>query len=286
MKIIPNSVTQAGVRAALQIKKNSPHILFGAGIAGAIGSTVLACRSTLKLDGELTRIKRSVEDIHALEEVNEDPKVTQKAITVAYGKGAIDVVRLYAPSIVLGAVSIGALTGAHIQMNKRNAALTATLGAVTKAYDEYRERVRAEVGDDRELEIYRATDLVEVAGEKDLVAQSDPTIGSIYAKTFDKNNPNWRKDADHNRIFIDCQQRYFNDRLQTRGHVFLNEVYDGLGIERTSPGAVVGWVVNDSDGDNYIDFGLYEERCMDFVDGHELNIWLDFNVDGIIYDKI
>jgi len=91
-------------------------------------------------------------------------------------------------------------------------------------------------------------------------------------------------------MFLKAQQNYFNNMLQARGHVFLNEVYDALGMERSSSGTVVGWVIRkDGQGDNFIDFGIFDgesERARAFVNGYERNIRLDFNVDGVIYDLI
>jgi hypothetical protein len=69
---------------------------------------------------------------------------------------------------------------------------------------------------------------------------------------------------------------------------FENEVLDNLGIERCPAGAVTGWIKDE--GDSYIDFGIFtdenSERVIDFMVGREKSIWLDFNVDGTIYDKI
>ena len=84
------------------------------------------------------------------------------------------------------------------------------------------------------------------------------------------------------------QQTFFNDLLLSRGHLFLNEVYDQIGIDRTKAGQVVGWVVS-KDGDNFVDFGLFDGSTQEkrmFVNGHENSVLLDFNVDGVIYDKI
>jgi hypothetical protein len=70
--------------------------------------------------------------------------------------------------------------------------------------------------------------------------------------------------------------------------VFLNEIHDMLGLERTKAGAVVGWVMG-GDGDERIDFGVFkanEYMGQEFVNGNERSILLDFNVDGVIYDKI
>jgi hypothetical protein len=109
----------------------------------------------------------------------------------------------------------------------------------------------------------------------------------MYARFFDELSTSWNREPEYNLVFLKCQQSYANDMLKTRGHVFLNEVYDSLGIERTKAGQVVGWVISE-DGDNFIDFGLYANngKVRDFINGREGAILLDFNVDGVIYDKI
>ena len=68
--------------------------------------------------------------------------------------------------------------------------------------------------------------------------------------------------------------------------MFLNEVLASLGFEHTSPGALVGWIYESEDGDSYIDFDLYAVHNENFMNGPEKSVWLDFNVDGVIYDKI
>ena len=80
-----------------------------------------------------------------------------------------------------------------------------------------------------------------------------------------------------------------NEKLLAQGHVYLNEVYDALGIPRSKAGQIVGWVYNPDNpvGDNYIDFGIYQTNravARDFVNGYEKVILLDFNVDGNILD--
>jgi hypothetical protein len=159
----------------------------------------------------------------------------------------------------------------------------AAYALVQQAYDEYRERVREELGEDRELEMYHGpkTD----PKNKELLELGDPNKRSPYSKIFDEYSNCWEKDPELNRLFVQCQQNYANNLLHARGHVFLNEVYDMLGIERTKAGAVVGWVIG-HDGDNFVDFGIYDPDNSKFVNGYERSIVLDFNVDGVIYDKI
>ena len=92
-------------------------------------------------------------------------------------------------------------------------------------------------------------------------------------------------------MFLFKQQNYANDTLKARGYLFLNEVYDMLGIPRTKAGQVVGWIYDEKHpiGDNFVDFGIVDvnnERSRAFMNGYERSIILDFNVDGNILDLI
>lgn len=296
-KIIPSGLTRTVATSVLKAKKNSPHIFFAGGIIGVVSSTILACRATLKLEATLDEIKTDVEhikeqrtispastDVRSLEEIQKDD---YKDLVYVGVKSSIKIGKLYGPSIALGAASIAALTGSHVQMTRRNAALTATLSLVSKAYDDYRVRVQEEIGTDKELDIYRATknETVEIDGKKKAVRVTDPNGLSPYARIFDECSVNWQKDNELNRIFLQCQQNYANHKLRTRGYVFLNEVYEALGFEWSQAGQVVGWVIN-GDGDNYIDFGMFDAYNSRFVNGIERSIILDFNVDGVVQNKI
>lgn len=290
MKFVPQKVSRSVGRKILVAKKNSPHIFFVGGVVGIVGAGVLACRATLKLEEKLDEIRHDVDSVKEIYHSENDNVVPTKALKdVGYVsvKSVVVLGRLYGPSIALGSVSIAALTGSHVQLTRRNAALSATLALVTKAYDEYRVRVQDEIGKDRELDIYRAMkkEEIEVDGKKKTVKVSDPNGHSPYARFFDETSVNWQKDPELNRIFLQCQQNYANHLLRARGHVFLNEIYDSLGLERSQAGQVVGWVI-DGDGDGFVDFGMFDEVNTRFVNNIEPRILLDFNVDGSVYDKI
>lgn len=291
LKINTQGITRKVGRKVLVVKKNSPHIFFVGGIVGVVGSTVLACRATLKLEEKLDDIKKDVDAVKSIKNGElEGVEASYKHFTYVSVKSIGVIGRLYGPSVLLGAASIAALTGSHVQLTRRNAALSATLAIVSKAYDDYRVRVQEEIGKEQELDIYNSVTEkeVEVDGKKKVVKVSDPDGRSPYARFFDASNVNWQNDSELNRMFIQCQQNYANHKLHARGHVFLNEVYDTLGFEHSSAGAVVGWVL-DGDGDGYIDFGIIEAPNGEFFEsraGIERKIILDFNVDGVVYDKI
>lgn len=278
---IATSVTRLLGRQKLRLHRNSPHIMFGLGLAGSVASTVLACRATLKTEKMFDYMKDDLD----LARTSED----RRDVAYAYFRNITTFTKAYAPSLVVGGVSVALLTGSHVQLTRRNTSLTVAYAGLHRAYSEYRERVRAEVGEEKELDLYRGITLEEDKenGRKSLPKRKviDPNKLSMYAVIFDESNPNWRPNGEFNRMFIQCQQNYFNQRLSVYGHVFLNEVYEALGMQKTRPGQVVGWLYN-GDGDNFIDFGIFEAHNADFVNHHEPSIILDFNVDGPILNHL
>jgi Family of unknown function (DUF6353) len=282
-------------RAILKTKKNSPHIFFVVGLGGILTSTFLACRATLRLEQTVDDIRDQFSKIENLKIAAEKGGSSYQQdeyvrdLTKAYLFGISKIIKLYGPAAAVGTVSIAFLTGSHVQLSHRNQALTAALAAISQAYDEYRSRVKEEIGEERERAIYEACLLDDPEDEE---IEHYREIGkvkngvSIYARFFEPSNVNWQKDMEYNRIFIECQQNYANHRLRAKGHVFLNEVYDSLGLERSSAGAVVGWVFDNEDGDGFIDFGLNDMTNISFLDGNARGCLLDFNVDGVVFDKI
>lgn len=295
MRFVPNTISRSVVRSVLKTKKNSPSLFFGAGIVGVVGGTVLACRATLRLPEVLDNFQDEISDIkeegdRRVVDTTDDYTESDlhKEVMYVYGKNTLEVARLYAPAVAVGAVSIAALTGSHVTLQRRNASITAAFTGVAAAYDEYRKRVQNELGRERELDIYHAAEnriVHRPDGNTEIVKVVDPNKWSAYARIFDESSPYWEKGPGVNRIYVQAAQNYFNNRLHTHGHVFLNEVYDHFGFEHTQPGAVVGWILG-SDGDNYIDFGIFDAYNADFINEYERSIILDFNVDGVIFDKI
>lgn len=295
MNLIPPAVALKVARQALKARQNSPSLLFGAGVAGMTCSTVLACRSTLRLEEVMTKTKDDLELAKTLL-VTEPDKYTdedcKKDTAVIYIRGAGSLVKLYAPSILLGAASIAALTKSHHILQERNLALTAAYATVAEAFERYRGKVVDKYGENADRDLFYETEKVSVVdektGKKVTRTRINPDgVPSMYARFFDETSPEWSKESEYNYTFLRCQQNWFNDLLTMRGYVMLNQVYEALGIMPTSAGAVVGWVL-DGEGDSFIDFGIFrdDERVHDFVNGRERSVLLDFNVDGIVHTKL
>lgn len=104
---------------------------------------------------------------------------------------------------------------------------------------------------------------------------------------FNEDATGWSSNQDYNRMFLSMAERNANDMLRAQGYLFMNEVYTMLGLPRTKLGCILGWVYDEKNpiGDNFVDFGLYEPRNAEFLNGND-NAVLSFNVDGIILDYV
>lgn len=289
---------QRGLSRKLLVgQKNAPKFLFAGGVVGMVGSTVLACRSTLRLEDVLDETKQNVLLARDTLELHPDQyteEERQRDTAIIYVRAGVRVARLYAPSVALGVISIAALTKSHNLLEDRNAALTAAYVAIDKGFREYRQRVIDKYGEDEDRRFRYDTEVVVTGGSKEKPKTGERVgadAATIYARFFDESSRNWDRHPEYNALFLRCQQNYANDLLNSRGHVFLNEVYEMLGLDHSEAGAVVGWIRQDKTvGDGYIDFGVFvadgSDRVRDFVNGREGSILLDFNVDGVIFDKI
>ena len=294
MNLVPAVIGNKVAHSGLLLSKNSPGILFGAGLVGMVGSTVLACRATLKMDEVLEEQKARLDNVKSFEHSEYGEGHRKRDVTLLQFQTGVKIVRLYTPAIIVGGLSIAALTSSHRILTQRNIALTAAYTALDKGFKEYRARVVEKYGEEQDEYFRYGTVEVERSnldtGKKELVTRVAPGDPSIYARFFDQLNPNWSRNIEYNLVFLKCQQQWANDILHARGHVFLNDVYDSLGIDRSQAGSVVGWVLDrNGKSDNYISFGVFEgqsENARDFVNGREGAILLDFNVDGLIFDKI
>ena len=308
---IVSNVTRKFHKVGFVFKKHSPEILVGVGVVGVVATTVLACKATLKVDEVLDDSKAKIDKIKKAKEegvtesglpFNEEDY--KKDMTIVYTQSGVQLFKLYAPAVGLGILSVGAIIGGHHILRKRNIALAAAYTAVDKSFKEYRGRVVERFGEELDKELkynIKTKEIEEIVANEDgseqvikkniEVMENEDLQYSEYAKFFDDGCTGWSKDPEYNLKFLKMQERYATNKLRSKGHLFLNEVYEMLGIPTTAAGQVVGWIYNEKEpiGDNYVDFGIYNihrEANRNFVNGYERTILLDFNVDGNILDKM
>lgn len=308
-----NKLSRSIHKVGFKFKKHSPEILTGAGIVCVVASTVMACKATTKLSTILDETKEQTDKIHGYVEKNGysekySEKDEKKDLAIVYTKSAMNVAKLYGPSVLVGVLGVTSILAGNNVLRKRNVALTAAYTAVDSSFKKYRERVVERFGEavDRELKNNARKEEVEIVetdenGEEKVVKKAayvvSPSDISEYARFFEEytvddkgnkiKNTYWTSNNEYNLMFLKKAESFANDKLRINGYLFLNEVYEMLGIPKTKAGQVVGWVYDEKNpvGDNYVDFGLYKDNLSysDFVNGYDPAILLDFNVDGNIW---
>lgn len=303
------TMIKAAYTGMLMVKKNSPTILTVSGIVLGIGSTVLAVKATTHISDiesvhaeniEKIERNRKVADenpdemLYTQNEEDADRQVVYFQTVFAYG-------RLYAPAAFLAIAGIACTLGAHNIMNNRMAATAAALTSMTSRFSKYREAVVANEGEQSDHQYLMISEGKEVPSEIDPEnkvvekpkSNKDFLDAGNMSRFFDEFSPFWDKyNKDLNVITLRNNLRTCNDQLNIRGHLFLNEVYDILGIDRTPTGSVMGWIKNKDHPTSFVDFGVFngDDNPWDFDnnlpwDGTN-GILLNFNVDGVIYDLI
>ena len=302
---IVNKITFVAHKAWFKVKKHSPEILITAGVIGTVASAVMACKATTKLSDILEDSKEQINQVHNFLEDDRIPESQyskedgNKDLAIIYAQTGIKLVKLYSPAVALGALSITGIVASNSILRKRNIALAAAYTTVDKTFKRYRNNVIDRFGEkiDKELRYgIKAREIEEIVVDDDgndktvkkTVEAADPvSMYSDYAKIYDAGCNGWTKDAEFNLMFLRHTQAQANDILKRRGYLFLNEVYDMLGFQRTKAGQVMGWIYDEENpvGDNFVDFGIYNtdiEKARDFVNGIERVIILDFNVTNIL----
>lgn len=304
MITIPSAITKTFYRGTFELKKHCPEILLASGIVGGIASAVMACKATTKVESVLADTQDRIDKIH---EVVEDENISEeqysvedskKDLAIVYIQTGVKLAKLYAPSVILGSMSIVSILASNNIMRKRNIALAAAYAVVDKNFKDYRSRVVDRFGStvDRELKYdLKANKVIEkVVDEetgktkkvKKTVYETQIENGqSGYDRLYTFGNSCFENDASLNLAYLQAQEKYVNDLLRNRGYVFLYEVYKVLGFKPDAASHQVGWVYEEDNpiGDNYIDFGF--RNSAEFMSGKEPSVWLCFNVDGPIINR-
>lgn len=304
-KEIISTVNSKFSKLGFKVKKHSPEILVVSGIVGIVSAAVMACKATTKVSEIVEKAKDDIDIIHGAVEGNIPTKEpyteddANKAITMTYMKVGLKLVKLYAPAVVIGGLSVTAILYSNGILRKRNMALAAAYATVDGSFKDYRNRVIDRFGEEVEKELRynikpitveaKATD---ESGNEVLTEQTlqvaEPSEHDMYTKIFDETSCYWSKNPEYNLMFLNGREAYANNKLNAQGYLFLNDVLDMLDIPKTKEGQIVGWVKDPKNGgDGYVDFGIfnaYKKANREFINGYEPSIWLDFNVDGNILD--
>lgn len=204
------------------LKKYSPEILTGIGIAGMIGTTVMAVRVTPKA---LVLIKDAEEEKKEDLTVIETVKVTWKC---------------YIPAVITGVTSVACLIGANSMNVRRKAALATAYTLSETALREYKEKVIETIGEKKEKAVKDsiAKDKVDhnpVSKNEIVITEKGTTLcyDAISGRYF-KSDINFLKKAENE----------INRRLLVEDYISLNEFYYEIGLGETKMGNLLGWNVS------------------------------------------
>jgi len=317
---IGTSIARTIHRVGFWTRKSSPELLIIGSILSAAASVFLACKATTKVDDILAPANQEIKNIHLL--MTDDNKIASGEVTLpackkelfrVYTKTAWGLIKIYAPAALLFGISVSANLGSHKIMKSRNIALAAAYSTLENGYRQYRDRVRAKIGDKAEGDIHRnvySEDVTEIVtdkkgNEKEVtrsvkIPHIDPNSEFVYL--FDESNPDWSRSGRINLDWLLARQRALNQDFMTRGYLFLYDVYRALGIQPEIIGArklqaskILGWIYDpDHSGEigdsssNWVSFGLTDQEgnltnyAMEMLRGNEPCVWLEFNVDGDI----
>lgn len=293
----------------LALKNASPTIMVIGGCAMIIGGVIVACNATLKADAILDELEAEVDKVNHVRDITDEEtysdKDYQKDMTIVYAKGGAKLAKLYLPAAVLVIGGIAFILGGHKILLNRHLALAAAYETMNVGYNNYRKRVREDLGEDADRK-YAYGLREEVVGEESFVddngkkhkkkikAQIPSSLSSPYAFYWDNTCNGWEPNPYYNETFLIGKQREWNRALarrwQLNGFVTLAEIKCDLGVLVRPEDITVGWIYDPSYnpeehcGKDQIDFGIFSPKNSDAINGSEPVYILEPNVQGNIYD--
>ena len=278
------SIVRATKAAALFCKINAPTIELIGGISlVTVGTYKLISNSDkiadVKAQSELD--KQSVKDI---DESEDGWNGLEESRTHYILKTKVNHAAGYTKACWKGVALIGGGVGlmvlSHATLKSRLVYVSSALATTSASFNKYRERVKADVGEEKDYEYLTGCSLKSVVTEKD--GKVIETTIPIYKDTdieyiphsffFDETNPNWSKNPEDNYMFLTQTLNYLNSRLGIELCLTENQIRDAFGAPRTIAGQASGAVYVNPDGTtNQISIGLEDESRVvkAFKDGKE-----------------
>ena len=297
------SITTAFYTGVARISKHAPTILSVTASAGVIATGYLAWKAGTRFEDvegrDWDRRKECLKNADSIPD-EDVPKIERKNRILFI----LDTVRTVAPAAIVGAATITMIYFSNSISKKRLAAMGAAYATLQTAFDGYKRTMVEALGKESVEKILKpklpnvgksAEEILSSDNKSDAAYVSDAVVNSLkalspYARIIaEESSTCWDPNEDYTSQNLAAVQLWANRRLERKGHLFLNEVFDQLGLSRTREGAVVGWLKN-GEGDCYVSFGdfdasIYRVPSDDYT-RVDSNFIVDFNVDGVIWDRI
>ena len=231
-------ITKSFLSLKTAIKKHSPEILTGIGIAGMITTTVMAVRATPKA---LILIEERKEEIGAEKLEAMDMVKTTWAC--------------YIPAAITGTLSVACLIGASSVNARRNAALATAYTLSESALKDYQGKVIEMFGENKNEAVKDAVakDKVEknpVVTREVIITEKGNTLcyDAISGRYFKSDIEKIKK--------AECE---LNRQMLDDMYVSLNDFYYEIGLDSVKLGDELGWNVDSG----YIDLSFSSQLASD-----------------------
>ena len=242
---------QSLVKVSNYIDDNKATILTYMGVAGVVGTAVLAVKSKPKAD-KLLKEKKEYKRLHYNEELTRF-------------ESFLAVVPAYLPAILMGIGTSACILGSHHISKEREAALISAYSYLNTSYNEYKDKVKELFGEEKEQQV------------RDAIAKDHQNVGKeedmlLLYDEFGK------------RYFNISQAKYsdalyqINRMYNFTGEMKLNDFYEFFDLDPIPGGDILGWsALKDFEctGISWIDVKL---RPMEMVDNCECFV-MEYNVE-------
>lgn len=300
---------------SLMFKQYTPAIMLGSGIALGIAALITSNVVTFKNKEEIVRYKKKIQNanrkirdikkngpkdangnIPALKDAKKERRIYRKDFSKF-------LVKKYGIPVGLEVISAGLEIGSDKILSDRLASTASLLTLTTTEFGKYRQNVANRYGKDIERKIYNGveeeriekevttkngkTKKVTETKEKEPEVVDNKVKDHAYTFVYCKGCTGWSPNPRESMNYLELIEKYLTDRLHDRGHVFLNEALDALGINRVLPyGNTAGWYIKDKKhSDAKISLGYMDKNNPDkndFINGRTTNVVLDLNCQGDI----
>ena len=267
----------------------------------AVGTGVIISKAKQAADVSY-EIESMYDDIHKRDAVNdwESKKERSKEVRGVLKYATVNYTKTYWLGITLEVGGLVLIAISDITQAKELSATSALLATTSAAFSNYRQRVIADQGEEKDQEYLLGPQFttVDVMPDGTIIQTTNPLENPNaeaglppHCFFFDEYNclDTWEKDPQLNRKFLEDHQRWLNQRLWTEGFLFENDIRRDLGAPIVKSGWTSGIFAEDKDGNrNYITLGLDAKNpaAQRFRDGIEPSILIQMNVEDNILDQL
>lgn len=262
------------------IYNNRSNIEFVAGnimVAVGTGMIISKAEDAVEVKHEIESLKKEIE---LTDEADgwEDKERGKACFNVA--KTAIaGYTKAYGPGIAVEVGGLALMALSHATDRAEIASVSAALASTAMEFANYRQRVREELGDEKDEEF--------LIGKKEVTVNDNGEVEKVSAAQipdhsflFDETNDNWDGRGFSNLEFLEDHERWLNDRLWREGVLWENDIRRDVGAPIDPKAESYGITAVDENGNrNYISFGIQRntERAQAFREGTEKSFLVILN---------